>query len=290
MVFRLDSTDPNHPPARHAGLRIPTSGVRAELDDNDWWTDLQAMALVLPEQAVFSHTTAAHIAGIPLPSPGPKPFHVTVPHHRGRRKGIVWHKRSALEQPQSLKGYPVTGPLRTWLDLGSLLEVPDLVAALDHLLRRGLVPADTIAEIPRLPGAGMLRAAASLASPRSWSPRESVLRVQMHCYGLPDPELNKDIIEDGILLGTGDLVFEEFRCILDYDGDTHKEAKQRTQDTKTRNAYSLAGWRHLAITSHMYDNLSRTLFTIENLLRQCGWDEPLTPRTLPSPRPSRFAL
>ena len=284
MAFLIE---PGAPRTRTARLRIPTNGVRAEINDDDWWTDLQAIALVLPEHAIFSHTTAARIAGIPLPEVDPRPFHVTVPHHRGRRNGIVWHQRPMPDEPEYVRGFRVTGPLQTWLDLGSVLDVDDLVAAADLLLRRGLVAPDTLKAVPPVRGANLLRSAAALASPRSWSPRESLLRMAMHRHGLPEPALNVEIIEDGIVLGTGDLVFDEFRCIVDYDGDTHREWQQRIQDTQTRNAYGQAGWIHLGVTSHMFDRMPRTLISIESMLRRRGWSDPCTPRELPSRKDGR---
>lgn len=285
MVFRIKRTHPDYAAIRHANFRIPTRGTRAEKDDLDWWTDLQAMALVLPERAVFSHTTAAQIIGLPLPSKDPKPFHVTVPKGRGKRRGIVWHQAKDPDQADLVQGFRVTGPLRTWLDLGSMLDVDHLVAVADQMLRQEQISLGALGQIPPVRGSERLRWAASLANAGSWSPRESLMRMAMYRNGLPKPELNVVIVEDGIVLGTGDFVWRDYRCIVDYDGDHHKEPKQRTQDTKTRNAYAQAGWCHLAITNHMFDEMARTLLTVETMLRAGGFSQACIPRVLPNLTP-----
>lgn len=282
MAFLISPKDPDYHSATNAArFRIPTPGVRAEADAVDWWDDLHAMTLVLPSGAAFSHTTAAQITDLPLPKKDPRPFHVTVTDHRGSRNGIAWHQRTGLKGISPQRGFPVTAPLTTWQDLGALLDVDDLVAVADVLLRRRLVTSAELANVAGLRGAVKLRAAAAFADARSWSPRESLMRVSMYRHGLPSPELNVEIIEDGILIGTGDFVWRALRSIVDCDGDQHNEVKQRTQDAQTRNAYGRAGWCHLAVTKKMYDRMNHTMQTIEDMLRDRGWPGPCTPRDLP---------
>ncbi len=280
MAFRITTTDPLYGTSRSARFRTPTSGVRTEADDKGWLSDLAALTLVLPDDATFSHTTAAYLADLPLPAPEPLPFHVTVPRRRGKRSGIVWHQ-GKIAEVEELKGFRVTPPLKTWHDLGPVLDVDHLVAIADLLLRRGMVTREELSAVPSVRGAEKLRAAASLANPKSWSPRESLLRVGMFRHGLPEPELNVEIIEDGVVLGTADFAWRLMRSLVDYDGEHHADSKQRTQDTQTRNAYAGAGWRHLGVTNHMFDHKERTLRQIEDMLRDQGWSGPCTPRKLP---------
>jgi very-short-patch-repair endonuclease len=81
--------------------------------------------------------------------------------------------------------------------------------------------------------------------------------------------LNEDIIEDGIWIGCGDLVWRTWRVIADYDGDHHDESGQRHQDAQTRDDYVATGWRHIAVTKKMSDH--EAVDRIERALRERGW-------------------
>ena len=258
---------------RNGDLRIPTRGVRLPAGATAWLDDVRAMALVLPEAACFSHTCAAHLLGLPLPTNDPRPLHVTVPVGtcRGRRKGIVWHRADLTGDLLVIDGLPVTDVARTWRDVGSMLELADLVAITDHLLRRGMAKADELL-VPRgCRRAPTLRRALSLADPRSRSPRESALRVGMHDAGLPTPEINKDIVEDGGWLATGDFVWSEFRLIIEYDGGHHASLKQRHQDAVTRDALREHGWDVRVLTAIHMRRSERAVALVADALRSHGW-------------------
>ena len=231
------------------------------------YNDGFVLPFALP-QAAFSHTTAAHIAGLPLPTRDPRPFHVSVDGPRGSRKAVVWHQRAVLEAEHH-RGYLITTPLRTWLDLGCLLSVRDLVVVADHLLRRGLMAPDPV--IPPVVGSRRLRQAADLADGRSKSPQETRIRLEMRDRGFPPPELNAPIIEDGGWIGEGDFVWREYRTITDYDGAVHLDEKKHTQDNQTRDLYAAHGWRHVALTKRMVRNMDAALERVARALRDNGW-------------------
>ena len=247
----------------------PTRGVRAGIDEQGWWAELAAFTLVLPPEAVFSHTTAAKIQSLPLPKSDPRPFHVTCANRRGSRSGITWHARSVTGATDLWHGWPVTSPLRTWQDLGALLTLPQLVAMADVLLRRHICTTAELAALNGIRHRRRLAEAAALADGGSWSPRESILRVAMHDRGLPAPELNGHIVEQAVLLGTGDYVWRLYKVIADYDGDHHDHPRQRHQDAQTRDDYAAAGWRHVALTKQM--SLDDAVGRVERALRQRGW-------------------
>lgn len=275
MAFTVDRTGGgglSYGQTRSRAYWSPTRGVRESVGVVGWHARLEAVALVLPEGAVFSHTTAAILHGLPLPEPDPSPFHVTVspPQHRGRRDGVTWHRRHLQDATTEMQGLPVTSALRTFHDLADSLEKPDLVAVADVLLRRGLC---TEEELLALFGVSrhrqVLSEASALADGNSWSPRESTLRVAFLEAGLPKPECNGRIIEDGELLGTGDWVWRKYRVIADYDGSHHDASRQRHQDAQTRNDYADAGWRHVALTKMMAqeDMVDR----VARALKNAGW-------------------
>ncbi len=267
VAFLIGKNSDDFGLSRSSRFRSPTRGVRVEAQAQGWWDDLSALALALP-QAAFSHTTAAHIAGLPLPTRDPRPFHVSVDGPRGSRKAVVWHQRAVLEAEHH-RGYLITTPLRTWLDLGCLLSVRDLVVVADHLLRRGLMAPDPV--IPPVVGSRRLRQAADLADGRSKSPQETRIRLEMRDRGFPPPELNAPIIEDGGWIGEGDFVWREYRTITDYDGAVHLDEKKHTQDNQTRDLYAAHGWRHVALTKRMVRNMDAALERVARALRDNGW-------------------
>jgi hypothetical protein len=180
--------------------------------------DVRAVALVLPDGAAFSHQTAAQLLGLPIPQRlhSSKPLHVTVLGQRGSRKAVTWHKASIAGHVMA-RGLPVTDAERTWLDLGNALTVPEAVAVADAILRRGYVKVLSVPDGIR--GAVCLRCARELADPRSQSPKESILRAELHLAGLPKPEVNLDVYEHGDWVGRGDLVWCEYRLYVEYDLD-----------------------------------------------------------------------
>lgn len=273
LVTRNGTSDLTYPQTRRASLRIPTRGVRTAATAASWLDDVAAVALTLPRGAAYSHTTAAQLLGLPTPDPDARPLHVTVPRavNRGSRKAVTWHQRDIAGCIQEVRGIPVTTSRRTWLDLGTCLSMPDLVAVTDVMLRRGLLHERDLA-VPRGTwGAATLREAAALADPRSRSVRESLLRVHLHLRGLPPPLINLDIIDEGIWLGCGDLVWPEYTLVIEYDGIHHDKSRQRHQDAQTRNSYAECGWECLVLTKEHFRRLDDTADMILRVLRQRGW-------------------
>ena len=114
--------------------------------------ELRCRALLsrLPDQAAISHSTAAALWGIPLPSrlesDGP---HVTVPVgvRAPQRRDVHGHQRQLPSTDVTRRlGFAVTSPERTWCDLGEQLSFADLVAAGDYLVH-GQSPLVTIDDL-----------------------------------------------------------------------------------------------------------------------------------------------
>jgi hypothetical protein len=256
---------------RRVAWRSPTHGVRCAAHDNQWRDLLAAIALVLRTGAAFSHQTAAQLLGLPLPArfQNMQSVHVTVPvgASRGTRQQVVWHRAPIADRVITADGFRVTDAARTWLDLGPHLNLPQLVAVTDVILRRQLC--SELAVPPRARGALRLRQAVELADPRSCSPEESQLRVGLTLAGLPKPEVNFDVIVHGEWIGRGDLVWPEYMLYLEYDGGHHADPGQRHQDAQTRNRLAQLGWRVRVVTSSM-----RTHDVVEMVtedLRAAGW-------------------
>lgn len=225
----------------------------------------------MPADAAFSHTTAAFLLG--LPGTGPDGTHVTVSPgtSRGSRQAIKWHKADLAGAIVQVKGVPCTSPLRTWLDLGAMLPLPELVAATDCALRRRLLAREELVVPSGVRGAVALREARLIADPRSLSPRESVLRVHLHKAGLPAPEVNVDIIINSGWVACADLAWPRYRVIVEYDGQHHSSDRQRHQDARTRNELADQGWQVRVLTAWHLNHVEQAVTMIRDLLKAQGW-------------------
>lgn len=217
----------------------------------------------MPETAFFSHVTAARILGIPLPwavesetllhiavpSPARAPHAAGLRGHKlrvGPRDVVVWSG-----------GMRVTSPLRTWLDLGGIVPLLDLVAAGDYLIHwRG--PLVSRAELTQAldglrgrRGRQRLLRAAELLNDRAESAPESKLRAVLVLAGLPEPRVNLQVTDRfGEFVARTDLRIDEYRIILEYQGDYHRTTPgQWRADMSRRSRLEAQGWRVLEVNA-----------------------------------------
>ncbi len=247
---------------RRAGLvRSVLHGVHvvAQAPD-DLRTRAQALALVVPAEAVVCDRTAAWLHGVDvLPrSAVHEPPPVQVAHTddtRVRRPGVDGLRRGLLPRDvASVHGVRVTAPLRTGLDLGRLLWRYDALAALDGFLRLGVDHEELLAEVERFRGyrgVRQLRTLAPLADARSESVAESAVRLSWIDAGLPRPQLQIWVEGDaGVPRYRLDLGLEEVRFGVEYDGEEfHTTAADRRHDERRRDwLRDERGWTIVVLT------------------------------------------
>lgn len=253
------------------GLPAPSRGIRCLPVESSYLDLLHALTLVLPDGAAYSHDTAAILLGLPIDHP--MTAHVTVPRGalRRSRKAITWHSGDISAATIEVQGLPCTDPLRTWLDLGGSLALPELVAVTDVAVRRGMLRANQLDVPVGRRGAVTLRQAALLADARSLSPRESVVRTHLHLAGLPRPEINFDIIMDGGWIACADFAWPAYRLIVEYDGAHHDAGRQRHQDAQTRNELAARGWQVRVLTDWHFRHIDMAVRMIAEALAAQGW-------------------
>ncbi|CAN5145100.1 hypothetical protein BH09ACT6_BH09ACT6_23850 [soil metagenome] len=87
----------------------------------------------------------------------------------------------------------------------------------------------------RGPGKRMLGEALSLIRTGSASPMETRLRLLILRSGLPEPQLNVDIVDNtGAFVACGDLYYPEQRVLIEYDGDQHRTDTKTYERDQTR--------------------------------------------------------
>ena len=163
------------------GGRVPESVIDEE---NAILRRARAFApLLLPGQ-YFSHTTAAVLLGLRLPSGFEEDvLHVTSTAGRRapRRVGVAGHRSHC--PPIAARRIPTSSPIETWLHCADVLSPTDLVIMGDGLVARQRPLATTedlvrsIGAHVRLPGVVDLRAALARVRPRTDSAMETLLRL-----------------------------------------------------------------------------------------------------------------
>ncbi|TWE12875.1 DUF559 domain-containing protein [Rudaeicoccus suwonensis] len=238
---------------RVPALLAPTRGVRIATPDPDLITRARAYTLVLPSPAAFSHRTAATLLGLPMPHTDDELLDVTVPSgRRVRRVGVRSHQ--GFRNILVANGIRVTSHIDTWLDLAAALSLRDLVILGDAIVGQDKLQLQRLRgraiNAKRMRGAVVARRAAGLVRCGVLSPQETLWRLRMLEYGLPEPLLTVAVHDrEGNWLGIGDFVWLKQKLIAEYDGEYHFTHEQRRADQLRRRRMRHAGWNVIELNS-----------------------------------------
>lgn len=249
----------------------------------------RAALLTVCQGAVISSVTAARIWPLPMPSAAPdEPLHISAfrPDHAPRRHGVVGHQICDQEVGTGYRfGIAVTDPATLFCHLGATLSLADLVAVGDGLILtprfapgdRPYTTLEALAErVEWYRGRGKARAKLALESirPGAESRPETLVRLELVSSGLPEPALNVDIHdEDGRFLGRGDLVYEEWQVIVEYDGDHHRtDPDQYNRDLGRIDDLTAAGWRVIRVAKGtFFRDRQDVVRRVRAALVRAGW-------------------
>ena len=219
---------------------------------------LQLLSTVLPPDAAFSHLTAASLFGAPVQAP--KRAHIVLTPRKvppQRAEFIVHTRLLGLEDVEEFEGLRVTSGAQTFLDVSEHLPPPELVAVGDALLRAGrMTPeavADRLARADRVRGVVRARACAPLLSPLAMSRPESLMRYWLVTSDLPDPVPQLAVRDRrGRVVAHGDLGYDDWRIVLEYEGRQHAEIEQFGRDVDRYSLMAADGWLTLRFaTRHL---------------------------------------
>jgi hypothetical protein len=279
---------------RSQHLAAPFQGVRSVTPPRDAIALSHAYATKMRLDAALCGATAARLWGVPLPaSVEGDVVHVSSPHSgpRPTGRGVRGYQHDpANVEIWSLGPLRVFSPIHTWLSLGRLLALPDLVAAADFILTPAFGSAEpalaTLAGLGdavarnRILARPLLLRAASLALPGPLSRPESHCRVLLVSAGCPTPVPNLRISP----LATLDLAWEPARYGLDYLGDQHRSPTQFAKDVGRRELIRSIDWESLEITkTDLYDHPHHLALKVRSRLSERG----LAVRPV---HPSKFVL
>lgn len=263
------------------GVRMP-AGLEADHDEL-----CRAMQTRMRDDQFFSHATAARIHHLWVPDRcRTSQVHVATlaPKKAPRARGVIGHKLTLSPGAHLCitHGLQTIDPISAWFQLATELTPLELVIMGDDLVRRQR-PATTIedlrARVHRFRGRRgrqKILAAFSHVRPRSESPRETEVRLTLVAAGLPEPEVNPEIKDSrGRFLAYGDLVFREFKVMVEYEGQHHRtDADQYFRDISRRNRLVAEGWIVIQISKHQWRNQRRVIAEIRAALQSRGWQAP----------------
>lgn len=231
-----------------------------------WDFEIRGLARALSAAtpgAWILHLTAAVVLGLWLPTwfRDCRELHLSKPRNLPpvRREGVVGHTVLAFDaEVMVLDGMQISTPARTWLDLASIIPLADLVAVGDQLIRQprpGLearaAPWSTLQELqemlkrhPKLKGIVKAREAAELIRRGADSPPETFLRLALSAAGLPEPELQLQLVEADPYSPAADMGYRAQRIAIQYDGGHHLTREQQSRDNRRDETFNAAGWRY----------------------------------------------
>jgi hypothetical protein len=192
-----------------------------------------------------------------------------------RTEFMVHSRLLRAEDVVEHRGLRVTSGPQTFLDLAPLLPPPELVAVGDALLRAGHLTAGTLAarlaRADRVRGVVRARACAPLLSPLAMSRPESLLRYWLVTSDLPDPQPQVPVHDQqGREVAHGDLGYEQWRVLLEYEGQQHAEREKFGSDVDRYSLMAADGWLVLRFaTRHL--NPGTVLDRTRRALLGRGW-------------------
>jgi hypothetical protein len=197
---------------------------------------LEAARLRLPASAAFSGKTAAWLHGLDVAPCDP----------------IETILQVDSSEVVVRRGFRTTSLVRALFDLSRRLSMVEAVVIADMALHVGLVDRIELSNcIDSRKGRQGVRAARrvlELAESGAESPMETRLRMLLVLNGLPRPEVQVTLRDEGgAFLGRPDLFYREQKLGLEYDGEFHRASL--VEDNRRQNRLLSAGIRLLRFTA-----------------------------------------
>lgn len=196
---------------------------------------------------------------------------------RRRQSGlIVRMDRVAVDEVMTVGGLSVTTPARTAFDIGRHQRRADALARLDALSRAAPFCAGEVEDIAHrygpVRGVRQLRELLPLVDSGAESPRESWLRLVVIDAGLPAPETQIPVWENGVPIAYLDMGWREIQLGLEYDGDQHRtDRRQYVKDLRRIPMLEGLGWEVIRVVAE--DRPAEVLLRVREAYRRRGGAE-----------------
>lgn len=227
--------------------------------------------------AVASHVSAAVLHGLDMWDTDLKRVHLTVPGGNGRTNAGLHVHTAALPNNHVTISDEVrlTALDRTVVDCARILDLDHAVVIGDSALRSKKVSMDQLRSAveasARLGGVGAARRATSSMNGLSESPGESLSRLRMAEFGLPEPILQQVLRVKGKFLARVDFYWKRWRIVGEFDGmDKYDDRgvvtkeKVREDDMRDRGLEVIRwGWKDLWDFGRVRDKFERARRRVE---------------------------
>lgn len=194
--------------------------------------------------------------------------------------GIVARNDSIATDEIMNDGISVTTPARTAFDLGRHRPRVEALARMDELKRVTAFDPDEVSTLIEhyrgARGLKQLRALLHLVDGGAASPQESRLRLLFLDMGFPRPATQIPVTDGGQVLRTVDVGWEQFKVVVEYDGDQHRTNRiQYVKDLRVLPRIERLGWTVIRVIKEDVDwgIVERTY----QALVARGWDGKLSP-------------
>jgi len=176
-------------------------------------------------------------------------------------------------------GLPASAPVDAWCESAALVNIDELIVMGDGLVRRR----DPLATLEQLDhavdarhgrrGTATLRMALPQIRANSDSARETLLRLAVTRAGFPEPAVNALLRDQmGRVIAHGDLVWPEFRVVLEYEGRHHAEdGRQFAIDIRRLDRIAEAHYRVIRVDRMLMAAHADLVRTIARALTAAGW-------------------
>ncbi len=193
---------------------------------------------------------------------------------RPPRGVIVRNETISADEVTRVADLAVTTVVRTAFDLGRHANGDEAIARLDALKRanryRDVDVLDLIARHHGARGLKALRMALPLVDGGAASPKETWLRLLLIDAGLPAPATQVRVIDDGRLVRTLDMCWEDYCVGVEYDGDQHRTDRlQYVKDVKVKRTLAALHWNVTYVVKE--DRPDEIVASVRNALMARGW-------------------
>ncbi|WP_165865762.1 type IV toxin-antitoxin system AbiEi family antitoxin domain-containing protein [Vallicoccus soli] len=185
---------------------------------------VDGVLLVLGARAAVSHVSAAVVHGLDLLDPDLGHVEVTrADLGSSRTEARVRHHAAALRPDEVVEvdGRPVTSLARTAIDIARRSTLAQALVVLDAVLHRG-VDREELRRVhlacASWSGSRTAGRALALADGGAESPGESLVRLLLARAGLPPVRTQVELRDHDGLVGRVDLLFEQQRTVVEFDG------------------------------------------------------------------------
>lgn len=184
---------------------------------------------------------------------------VTTGSARVRSRGVTGRRLAeGRALPWRIGEIPLLDPVAALFMCAAALTDDQVVVTLDALitradnypgLRAGRPPIAVIdieqrlRDWGRFPGSRRVRDALSRAREGVESPKETETRLLIVADGLPEPIVQYEIHENGLLIARSDLAYADLKIAIEYEGDGHRTSRdQWRRDIQRQRELEDHGW------------------------------------------------